>query len=89
MTGRLAAVLLLGGLCVVSALAVVHTTHASRKLFVEILSLQQVQDRLDVEWGQLLLEQSTWATHGRLEHIASSRLGMHLPPADSIVILRR
>jgi cell division protein FtsL len=87
--GRLLVVLVLGVLSVVSALAVVYTTHMSRKLFVETLALQQSQDRLDVEWGQLLLEQSTWATHSRLEHIASSRLGMHLPTADSIVILKQ
>ena len=61
------------------ALGVVTSQHKARKLFVE---LQQEKDRaqqMDVEWGQLQLEQSTWATPVRVEKIAAMKLQMQLP----------
>ncbi len=71
-----------------SALGVVYTKHETRKLFVELQSLQKAQDAMDVEWDRLQLEQSTWAVHNRIEHIAREKLGMHTPDPDSIVIVR-
>jgi cell division protein FtsL len=43
---------------------------------------------MNIEWGQLQLEQSTWATHGRIEKLARTRLQMLTPAADAIVIVR-
>ena len=43
---------------------------------------------MDVEWGQLQLEQSTLTTQGRVEHAARSRLGMIIPPPEQMVILK-
>jgi cell division protein FtsL len=40
---------------------------------------------LDVEWGQLQLEQSTWATHARVEEIARHKLAMHAPRSTQIL----
>jgi cell division protein FtsL len=71
-----------------SALGVVYSTHQSRKLFIELQSLQAQRDKLDMEWGRLQLEQSTWSTHGRIERIAHERLDMQLPEPDSAVIVR-
>ena len=48
--------------CVLSAIALIYTKHESRKLFVELESLTQQRDELNIEWGQLQIEQSTWAT---------------------------
>ncbi len=42
---------------------------------------------LDVEWGQLQLEQSTWATHTRVEQIARDKLGMHAPRTGQTVAM--
>jgi len=75
-------------LVVGSALGVVYAKHRSRTLFVELQSLQEARDRLNTEWGQLQLEQSTWATHGRIETLARERLGMKIPEPDSVVIIR-
>lgn len=72
----------------VSALGVVWAEHQSRKLFVELEGLTQERDAMNVEWGQLLLEQNTLASHGRLEEIARSRLGMSIPNQDSIVVVK-
>lgn len=71
-----------------SALGVVWAEHQSRKLFVELEGLTQERDAMNVEWGQLLLEQNTLASHGRLEEIARSKLGMTVPEQDSIVVVK-
>jgi cell division protein FtsL len=70
-----------------SAIALVYTRHESRKLFVELQSLRQVRDRLDVDWGRLQLEQSTWATHGRIERLARERLDMTTPSAGAVIVV--
>ncbi len=80
-------VAVLGLTVVVSALAVVYSKFQSRVLFTQLQDLNQAQDRMDVEWGQLQLEQSTWAAHGRIERLASQRLQMILPEAEQIVVV--
>lgn len=63
-----------------SALQIVTNRHASRKLFVELQELRKEQDELNRRWGQLLLEQATWGTRGRVEEIAREQLDMVSPP---------
>lgn len=70
-----------------SALGVVYSRHQSRVLFMELQQVLERRDELNVEWGRLQLEQSTWATHGRIEREARTRLGMRMPDARSTVIL--
>ncbi|MDR2838532.1 MAG: cell division protein FtsL [Azonexus sp.] len=64
---------------VVSALALVTSQHHARKLFQELEREQERSRQLDVEYGQLQLEMSTWATHPRIEKIARERLRMVQP----------
>lgn len=71
-----------------SAIGVVFSTHQSRKLFTELQAVQTQRDKLDIEWGRLQLEQSTWATHGRIEKLARERLDMRLPTTESAEIVR-
>lgn len=71
-----------------SSLGVVFSTHQARRLFVELQGLQKVRDDLNTQWGRLQLEQSTWATHGRIEKIANNRLDMVIPPPGAVVIVR-
>ena len=78
---------LLAGFVVASALSVVWVKHESRKLFGTLQKLERIRDDLNVEWGQLQLEQSTWATHGRIEAVARERLGMQLPQTEGIVLV--
>ena len=80
--------LLLGCAVMASALAVVYTKYQSRTLFVELQALNKARDAMDIEWGQLQLEQSTWTDNGRIEEIARSRLGMLLPETNQIVVVR-
>ena len=78
----------LAALVFATALAVVFSTHTSRKLFVEMEELLKIRDDLNAEWGRLQLEQSTWATHGRIEQAASDKLDMVIPSPGSVVIVR-
>lgn len=71
----------------ISALATVSTNHRARKLVTEAEREQERMRALEVEWGQLQLEQSTWATHARIEQIARDRLGMHPPRPNQILNL--
>jgi cell division protein FtsL len=73
---------------VASAIANVYARHESRKLFVELQELEQQRDAMNVEWGQLQLEQSTYTTHGKVESAARKRLGMHIPAPREITIIR-
>ena len=84
---RVTIVLLLAA-SVMSAIAVVRARHLNRTAFVELQQLQAQRDALDVEWGKLQLEQSAWATHGRIEQLAREELGMEMVRADSVLVLK-
>jgi len=66
---------------VLCALGVVTSQHRGRKLFQDLESEQERARQLDIEFGQLQLEMSTWATHPRIEKIARERLRMVAPDA--------
>jgi cell division protein FtsL len=70
-----------------SAIAVVYMRHQHRLSYVALRSAQQVRDDLDTEWGQLLLEQSTWTMHHRVEGEASRKLKMVTPDPERIVVI--
>ena len=68
-----------------ASVATVNARHETRKLFVELQQQQLERDELDIEWGQLRLEQSAYATHGLIEKIAHEKMGMSVPdPLTSI-----
>jgi cell division protein FtsL len=69
------------------ALALVTAQHKARKLYVELQKEQELAKRLEVEWGQLQLEQRTWAMHGRVEKIAAEKLNMRVPPTSRIQLV--
>ena len=79
--------LLLFAILIGCALALVTSQHRARKLYVELQKEQELARSLDVEWGQLQLEQSTWAMHARVEKIASGQLMMHVPPASRLQVV--
>jgi cell division protein FtsL len=74
-------------LVVVCALGVVTSQHRARKLFQDLEGEQERVKQLDVEYGQLQLEMSTWATHPRIEKIARDRLRMVTPDAIGRVVV--
>jgi cell division protein FtsL len=70
-----------------SAAAAVYFKHRSRELFVELERLETRRDNLQIEWGQLQLEQSAWSTHAFVERVASAKLHMGMPPPKEIEII--
>ena len=76
-------------LCVGSALGLVYARHQSRKHFYELEALESERDRLDTEWGRLQIEQSTLASHGRVERMAGEKLKMHQPDTDEVVYVKK
>lgn len=71
-----------------SALEVVLHRYQTRELFLVLEELRAQQNEIDQEWGQLLLEQGTWGTHGRIEDIARNKLNMTLPVAADVFRVR-
>jgi cell division protein FtsL len=75
-------------LCVLgSAAGAVYLKHRARELFVELEQLNHRRDSLEIEWGQLQLEQSAWSTHAFVESVASKKLHMAMPPPREIEIV--
>jgi cell division protein FtsL len=73
---------------VMCGLSVVTSQHKARKLFIELRMEKDQAQQMDVEWGQLQLEQSTWATPARVEDVAVKKLQMHLPKNGQVQFIR-
>lgn len=73
---------------VVCALSVVTSQHKARKLFIELQKEKTQAQQMDVEWGQLQLEQSTWAAPARVEAVAAKKLQMQLPQNGQVQFIR-
>ena len=84
---RVGAFFILLGLVLVSGLGVVNTTHKSRFAFSELQELRDQANDLDVQWGQLLIEQSTFGLEGRIEQKAAQQLHMQVPELSNIVMI--
>ena len=87
MSTRHTATLILAVALLASAVATVYAQHYRRALFVELQKLERERDAMQVEWGQLKLEQSTWATHDRIERLALEKLELGIPPAADVVLI--
>lgn len=81
--------LLLLAAVMVSAIAVVWTRHQSRSLFVQLSQLQSQRDALNIEFGQLELEQATWAEPRRIDSEARTKLGMFAPRPQDVQLVRQ
>ncbi|MFZ8927846.1 MAG: cell division protein FtsL [Pseudohongiellaceae bacterium] len=74
-------------LTTVSATGVIYSTHKSRYLLNELRQLERQRNNLQVEWGQLLLEQSSLVAQGRIENLAIAELGMKIPTVENVVVV--
>ncbi|PIE25416.1 MAG: cell division protein FtsL [Neptuniibacter caesariensis] len=86
--GNFLTVFVLVVLILVSALTVVMSAFEYRQLFNQYQLLEAERDELQVEWGQLLLEQSAWAANNRVEQKSASQLGMKVPEIEQIKVVR-
>ena len=70
-----------------SAAGAVYCEHRARQLFIELEGLNAQRDTLQIEWGQLQLEQSAWSSHAFVERVAGTRLHMATPPPQDIEVV--
>lgn len=80
--------LLLVLLVMTSALLVIYSAYEYRRLFNQHQILSSQGDDLQVEWGQLLLEESAWSANNRVERLAEQKLQMKTPQPEGIEIVR-
>ncbi|MCO4756831.1 MAG: cell division protein FtsL [Oceanospirillaceae bacterium] len=71
-----------------SALMVIFASHDYRKLFHQHQVTVREYDELQVEWGQLLLEQGAWAANNRVESLVVKKLNMKVPDPTLIEFVR-
>jgi cell division protein FtsL len=81
--------LLLLAVLVACALGLVTSQHKARKLFGDLERENHRARELDVEYGQLQLEASTWGLHSRVEKIATGTLGMRAADPRRVRIVAR
>ena len=74
---------------VLTAIVCVYARHESRRQFGQLQQLIAQRDALEVDWGRLQIEQSTWSTHARVESLARKKMGMRSPPPDEIKVVRQ
>jgi cell division protein FtsL len=72
-----------------SAVAVAYSAHKSRLYLNDLQNLETERDRLEVEWGQLLLEQHTWGAYSRIGKLATEQLQMRNPTPAEIIMVRQ
>ena len=79
--------LLLLAVLVACAIGLVTSQHRGRKLFADLEREQNRSRELDIEYGRLQLEASTWGLHQRVEKIATGTLGMRTPDPRRVRII--
>ncbi|MEP6942787.1 MAG: cell division protein FtsL [Betaproteobacteria bacterium] len=82
---RLNAILLV--VVVMCALSLVTSRHQARTLFVDLEREQARSRAYEVEYGQLQIEQSTWAMPARVEKVAREQLRMQMPDAGRVEVM--
>jgi cell division protein FtsL len=71
----------------VSGFSVIYVKNDERQLYSQLQQLDNERNHLQVEHGQLLLEQSSWASPSRIQQVAERQLNMHYPTARDVVII--
>jgi len=85
---QLPMLLVLFVLVIFVAVKTVVNRHQSRTLFMELQSLEKQRDKLVARWSRLKLEQGTLLNQVRVERQARRDLGMQIPKASEIKIVR-
>lgn len=79
--------LVLVALLMLCSVGLITSQHKARKLYIELQYELELAKQYEVEWGQLQLEQSTWAMHARIEKIAISILHMRVPDPSRVQVV--
>jgi cell division protein FtsL len=84
---ELGAALALAASAVASGVWIVAAKHESRQLFVELQELEREQDRLEIDWGRLQIQQSMRAANAEIETRARDELGLAEPSETQMKII--
>jgi len=76
-------------LILLSTFAIIYSTHACRAMYARLQELESSQWYLQEDYGRLLLEHSTWASHYRVEKVAQEELGMQAPALAQLKVVPR
>jgi cell division protein FtsL len=87
LNGEAILLMLLGLVLFVTALTVVCIKDSYREHYIALQQEYSSHDQLETEWGQLLLEESTWAAHSHVEDVAQTRLAMVAPTGKQIQLI--
>ena len=71
-----------------SALAVTYSAHVHRQLLNGLFAELSERDKLQAEWGRLILEQSTWTAHSRIESLAVAQLHLRVPEPAEVQLVK-
>jgi cell division protein FtsL len=74
---------------VITAITCVYARHESRSQFTQLQSLIVQRDALEVDWGRLQIEQSTWSGHARVEQLARNKMHMRNPDPEEILVVQQ
>lgn len=80
-------IMILTVLVLLTAFAVIYLKDLNRRLFIESQKLQQIQQQQQMDWGKLLLEESTWATPSRIQQLAVKNLNMVVPNSKDVIVI--
>jgi cell division protein FtsL len=72
----------------VSSLMVVYASYQTRLKVNELSVLRAEEDKLHLVWSKYLLEESAWASYGRVERMAIEQLLMKVPLSQQIVMVK-
>ena len=72
----------------VSALSVSYSAHVHRQLLNGLFAELSERDKMQAEWGRLILEQSTWTAHSRIERLAVAQLHMRIPEPAEVQLVK-
>lgn len=72
----------------ISAAGVIYVRHQHRLAFLSLHAAEAERDRLNIEWGQLLLERATHSGQPIVEEQARRKLGMTVPAAADTIIVQ-
>ena len=71
-----------------TAFAVIYVKDSNRRAFIELHNLQRQHDDMAIEQGKLLLEQNTWSSPLRIQHLAEVQLGMTTPAKSTMIFTK-
>lgn len=70
-----------------SGLAIALSVQHWRESFQQLQDLKEEKKALEIEWGQLLLEQNSWGSYARIEQMAQEQQ-MQPTTVNSVVMVQ-